>query len=42
MDYDRYSDTLPVLGTAAAVAMDGAHFHARHRHCGLRVEAKKG
>ena len=26
MDYDRYSDTLPVLGTAAGVAMDGAHF----------------
>jgi len=26
MDYDRYSDMLPVLGTAAAVAMDGAHF----------------
>jgi len=26
MDYDRYSDTLPVLGTAAAVAMDGSHF----------------
>jgi hypothetical protein len=25
MDYDRYSDTLPVLGTAG-VAMDGAHF----------------
>jgi hypothetical protein len=28
MDYDRYSDTLPVLGTAAGVAMDGAHFTA--------------
>ena len=26
MDYDRYSDTLPVLGSAAGVAMDGAHF----------------
>jgi hypothetical protein len=26
MDYDRYSDTLPVLGTAAGVDMDGAHF----------------
>jgi hypothetical protein len=26
MDYDRYSVTLPVLGTAAGVAMDGAHF----------------
>ena len=26
MDYDRYSDALPVLGTAAGVAMDGAHF----------------
>ena len=28
MDYDRYSDTLPVLGTAAGVAMDGADAHA--------------
>lgn len=26
MDYDRASYQLPVLGTAAAVAMDGAHY----------------
>lgn len=28
MDYDRYSDTLPLLGTAVAQAMDGADAHA--------------
>ncbi len=26
MDYDRYSDTLPLLGTATGVNMDGTNF----------------
>ncbi len=26
MDYDRYSDSFPILGTAAGVNMDGTNF----------------